>query len=183
MKTISTRTALTAAALLGMCAEASAISMSVAVTGGSQSGQTSRVKVGHTVHASTNYNRLTAGGSYTVSCGHNSTQPISGSRILFAESLVGPTTLVVTIPASQPASVTLPGFDNIPGGTYFSCTYRWSGFAREGQYTIGVGGIGGVVGGGERSEEGTRAFTMYVPSRTNNQPSNPVCLPPDHKGD
>jgi hypothetical protein len=168
---------------LSLSSGASAITMAVRVGTIGQSGTGPQVRVGHTVQASTNYNRLWAGGSYTVSCAHPSMQPAGGSRSLFDGPLIGPASLVVTIPRNQPATVTMAGFESLAPGSFVSCTYRWSAFAREGTYTIGAGGIGSTVGGGEHNEEGTRVFNMTSPSRVNNAPSDPVCLPPDHKGD
>lgn len=181
---LSSLCAVTSAVLLLVAGvDASALSMSVAMASIGQSGTGAQVRVGHTVQAKSDYNRLWAGGSFTASCAHPAMHPASGSRSLFDGPLFGPSALTVTIPRSHPATVTMGGFHSLEPGSTVSCTYRWSAFAREGTYTIGIGGVGVTIGGGEHTEEGSRVFTMTAPSRVNNAPSDPVCLPPDHKGD
>lgn len=142
-----------------------------------QVGTGSLVKVGHVVHASTNYNRLTAGGSFVASCAHQITNlPITGNRSLFTENAFGGLRLDVTIPAQQPAHRNMPGFNALPRGTTINCTYNWTSIAVEGGYTVGVGGTSFQTGNGSVSEGGSEHFIMNVPG-TSSSEDNSVCIP------
>ena len=66
------------AALLGAPQLASAIQMDVYVSTPSQLGTGSAFNFGHTVLASTDYNTLNAGGTYTAQCNHPASLPMSG---------------------------------------------------------------------------------------------------------
>src|SRR6187455_3141813 len=135
------------AAMLGAPELASALSMAVQVSTPSQWGTGSAFYVGHTVAANTPYNILNAGGGFTAQCNHPATLPVTGERAL------GSTTygfernvLFVTIPERLPAVRNLTGWLQIPGDTTLSCNYRWTAFATEGGYSVGIGGVGITFG-------------------------------------
>jgi len=130
-----------------------------------QIGSGATIQVGHTVYATTNYNRLFAGGSYVAACAAPETLPTTGQRFLSAETTVGGNTLYVTVPRSHPARVNMPGFNaSTMRGRRLDCTYNWTSRAVESSYSVGPGGIGFTIGGGEASEGGTQQFVMDVPS-------------------
>lgn len=157
-------------AIIGMAvmsAPAQALSMSVAVQSVHQHGSTGGVYLGHTVMASTNMNRLTAGGSFTASCPSPWTpDPITGARTLPGESFLGGVELIVTIPAQLPAIRNMPGWANVPRGSTLFCTYLWSAFAKEATYTLGVPGSSMPIGGGEIANSDRKSFTMVKPGRS-----------------
>ena len=153
---------------------AAAITLNTQVLSIYQVGTTGQVKLGHVVHAFTNYNRLIAGGSYIASC--SGLLPVTGSRTLSAGNIVGGLMLTVTIPAQQPAYVNMPGFSSQPRGSEFTCMYNWTSNATEGGYTISAGGISYQVGNGHAAESGTDIFTMRVPSATDPN-ENSSCIP------
>jgi len=155
---------LAAAVLVGTPPRASAVTLSTVVTPIYQVGNGAGVYLGHTVSARTNYNRLTAGGSYIASCASALMQATTGQRTLSTENILGGLSLFVTVPANHPALVNMPGFYSLPRGTTVSCTYNWTSRAVEGGYTVGAGGIGFVSGNGERTEGSTQNFHMSVPS-------------------
>jgi hypothetical protein len=126
-----------------------------------QVADTGQVTFGHTVVASTSMNRLTASGTYRISCNRSETQPLTGQRTLSASQVTGGITLYVTVPETVPATRTLPGFTSVPRGTDLTCTYEWTARAVEGTYSIGGGGIGIVIGGEERADGNTSTFHMY----------------------
>ena len=154
------------AALLIASAPAMAVQVRVIPQLIYQSGTSAAVYIGHTVDADTNYNRLTAGGSYTVTCNHPATLPLSGQRTISRETIAGPTTLVVTIPATLPSLQAIPGFSSVPTDIELTCTYAWTARAVEGGYTISVLGISFQTGNGERTEGGVQEFRMIRPDRT-----------------
>jgi len=144
---------------------ASAITLRTYVLSTYQIGTGSQVSLGHSVSATTNYNRLYAGGTYTAVCAASEMLPTTGQRFLSSESLVGPRSLTVTIPSNLPARVNMPGFDAASmRGRRIDCTYNWTARAVESQYSIGAGGIGFISGGNEMSEGSTQLFSMTVPS-------------------
>lgn len=123
------------------------------------------VNLGHTVYASTDYNRLYAGGTYSAICAGPDILPTVGQRFLSTENIAGRLTLYVTIPERHPARVHMPGFSSAAArGQRMNCTYNWTSRAIESGYSIGVGGISFQTGNGERSEGGTEVFTMGLPS-------------------
>jgi hypothetical protein len=159
-------TLLVIAALSGATQFASAVDMSEYVSTPSQWGTGSAFYHGHTVYASTYFNNLSAGGSFTVTCNHPATLPMTGERTLSNSTLgVGRNALTVTIPAQQPALRNISGWLQIPGDTVLSCNYRWTDFATESGYTIGAGGVSFQVGNGTVRNGGTVDFQLYRPSR------------------
>lgn len=171
MKTMRTFGNLAVVLALGMglltSGTASAVTLQAYVTTIYQAGTSAQVYLGHTVMARTNYNRLTAGGSYSAQCAASEMLPSTGQRTLSSDGINGPRTLNVTIPTTVPTRVTMQGFDAAAmRGRRLDCTYNWTARAVEGQYSIGVGGIGYVVGGGEMTEGGTALFGMNVPPLT-----------------
>ena len=66
-----------------------------------QIGTGAQVQLGHTAIASTDYNRLFAGGTYTASCAAAEMLPTTGQRFLSAVAVRGPQQLYVTIPANE----------------------------------------------------------------------------------
>ena len=155
---------LASAVLLGASQRASAVQLDVYVSTISQFGTGSGVNLGHTVLASTPYNRLIAGGTFTAACNHSATLPLTGERTLPSETYgFDQNILYVTIPETVPALRNMPGFGSVERGTELSCTYRWTARAIEGGYTIGIGGISFVTGNGERTDGGTVEFKMVRP--------------------
>jgi hypothetical protein len=154
------------AALLVAPHHAFAVQMSVQPSMPSQWGTGSAFYLGHTVLASTDFNTLNAGGTYTVQCNHPATLPMTGERSLSSStSGFGKNMLTVTIPAQLPALRNISGWLQIPGNTQLSCNYRWTAYATEGGYSIGAGGISFQTGNGTVREGGTIDFQMYRPPR------------------
>lgn len=168
--------ALTSAVLAILAGQANALGLSTYVGSIYQVGASPTVKLGHTVLASTNYNRLNAGGTYTASCIDPTVGTVSGSRGLSTENIVGGLQLQVTIPAQQPAYVNMPGYYSLPRGSYVTCMYFWTSQATEGGYSVGAGGISFQTGNGTRYEGGTAVFSMTVPGNTDPN-ENSSCIP------
>jgi hypothetical protein len=161
--------------LLGVPQLASAIQMQTYVSTPSQWGTGSAFYHGHTVMASTPFNVLNAGGSFTVQCNHPATLPMTGERALASSTYgVGSNRLTVTIPAQQPALRNVSGWLQIPGNTILSCNYRWTAIATESGYSIGAGGIGITFGNESARQGGTVDFTIYRPSR---EDADGGCIP------
>ena len=180
MKTSSTLShafILAGIALLVGATPAAAVEMSVYVTPPNQVLTGSSVQVGHTVSASTNYNRLTAGGEFEVRCNHP-TMSLSapGRRTESAGSgLTGGVRLTVTIPYEQPAFVNMAGFHALPRGSIVECQYVWNARAVEGTFTIGAGGIGMIIGQGEKQSGGYKEFRMLKPGTATGD--DDACIP------
>jgi len=128
------------------------------------------------VVARTDFNRLTAGGTYSARCAHPDMLPLTGQRFLSTSNFSGNLVLTVTVPAQQPAEPAMPGFYSLTRGTQVSCTYEWVSRAVEGGYSIGAGGISYQVGNGERTEGGTQIFYMKVPGIADSNEGG-VCIP------
>jgi hypothetical protein len=157
--------ALSATALvLATPPEASAVQLSTQVTSIYQVGVGAGVMLGHAAIGSTNYNRITVGGSYTAQCASPMMLPTSGQRTLTRDGLTGGLSLVTTIPQIVPTVVNMPGYNSLPAGTTVACTYSWTSRAVEGGYSIGPGGISFPSGNAERSDGGTQLFQMNVPA-------------------
>jgi hypothetical protein len=154
---------------------ASAVSLNKYVMTPSQWGTGSAFYLGHTVLASTFFTGLVAGGGYTVQCNHPAVLPMSGERSLSASGFgFEKISLIVTIPAQQPALRNISGWLQIPGNTTLSCNYRWTAFATESGYTIGAGGISYPVGNGTMRDGDTVDFQLYRPSR---EDADGGCMP------
>jgi hypothetical protein len=134
-----------------------------------QIGSGAGVSLGHVVVASTVYNRLTAGGTYTASCASSQMMPATGQRFLSSDGITGGRSLTVTVPEWVPATVNMPGFTSLTRGSTVTCTYNWTSRAVEGGYTYAPGGISFQTGNGERSEGSTQPFQMSVPGDTNTE--------------
>jgi len=132
-----------------------------------QVGNGAGVSMGHVVSASTIYNRLTAGGTFSASCASPLMLPATGQRTLSNDGLSGGRSLVVTIPEWVPTIINMPGFYSLTRGTTVTCTYNWTARAVEGGYTIGTGGITFQTGNGERTQGLFQIFVMSVPGDTN----------------
>jgi len=146
----------------GWASEAPAVELRTVVSPIYQMGNGSQVRIGHTADASTNYNRLYAGGSYSVSCAGEVAE-VTGSRYLSAENLLGGLRLIVTIPQWHPATANITGFYNVPRGQTIHCAYNWLSKAEEGGYSVGVNGITFQTGNGKREEGGSQPFIMRNP--------------------
>jgi hypothetical protein len=143
---------------------ASAVSLHTVVSTIYQVGNGATVQLGHTAVASTNYNRLFAGGTYTATCASPDMVPAMGQRFLSADNLAGGLQLYVTIPTTHPAYVNMPGFNAAANrGRQIQCVYNWTSRAIEGGYSIGVGGVSFQTGNGEASEGRSQNFVMNVP--------------------
>jgi hypothetical protein len=154
------------AALWIVSAPAAAVNLRVIPQAIYQIGTSASVYIGHTVDADTSFNRLLAGGTYTINCNSSTTMPVTGQRSLTRETWGGPTNVVVTIPTWLPAQQTIPGFSSVAPDTQLSCTYAWTARAVESGYSINLGFISYPIGSGERTEGGTVPFNMYKPDRT-----------------
>lgn len=161
--------------MLGASLPASAVDMRVYVSTPSQWGTGSAFYLGHTVMASTDFNGLNAGGTYTVQCNHPAVVQMTGERS-FPSSTNGrgKNMATVTIPAQQPAVQHISGWLQIPDNTSLSCNYRWTAFATESGYSIGAYGISFQIGNGTVRDGGTVNFTMYRPS---NEDADGGCIP------
>lgn len=162
--------------ILTIAAPAGAVSLTTQHLSLFQEGSTARVRLGHVVHAATNYNRLTAGGDYIAQCQHRDMMPTQGGRTDSADNAFGGLRFSLTIPEYQPASVYMPGFTSLPRGTEVVCTYNWSSFATEGGFSVGIGGISFQTGNGTARESGTRMFRMQVPGLSDPN-ENSSCIP------
>jgi len=170
------RSALLVAAAMGiLAAPAHGVNMSVRPSSIYQQGTSAGVYLGHTVAASTNMNRLQAGGSFRAYCFGSDTGTITGERSLPATGVVGPLQLYVTIPAQLPALRNMPGFVSLPRGTTLVCRYDWTAYARESTYSIGVPGISVPIGGGEISDSDSITFGMRKPGTATGE--DDACIP------
>jgi hypothetical protein len=156
---------------------AAAIVLDTIVAPTYQVGTTAGVSLGHAVSARTNYNRITAGGSYNASCAEAAMSPATGARTLSAERLTGPVSLVTTIPYNVPTVVNMPGFNLLAPGTVVSCVYAWTSKATESAYTVGIGGGGFQTGSGERVDGGSQTFMMIVPAASDDSDTSNACIP------
>jgi len=139
---------------------ASAVTMYTVVAPIYQISNKSLVNVGHTVVAHTDYNRLTAGGSYTAQCG-GAGVPVTGQRTLSTDNFAGGLALTVTIPQYRPANIVMPGYyAAVERGETLYCTYNWISRAVEGGYSIGTGGVSFQTGNGEITEGSSVPFIM-----------------------
>lgn len=170
------RTVLAGVGLLIASWPSNAVQMSVVVHPPHQVLTGSQVRAGHTVSASTSYNRLTAGGNFVVRCNHPETRlDVPGGRWESGESVLGGVSFSVTIPYQQPAYVNLPGFHGLPRGTILECQYIWNAEAREGHFTISANGIGMTVGMGEKRESSVADFRMQKPGTATGD--DDACIP------
>jgi hypothetical protein len=175
MKTRTSMWAWAGLAMLFVGTAAQAVTMKVQPASIYQYGSGSGVYLGHTVAASTNINRLTAGGSFRASCLSILTGDITGERTLPGASLLGGVQLYVTIPAQLPALRNMPGFESVSRGQRIECSYRWTAFAREGTYTIGTPGTSMPIGGGEIYDSGAISFWMRKPGTATG--NDDACIP------
>lgn len=165
-----------AALLTGASPPASAVTMNVTVHPPHQVLNGSQVQAGHTVSARTDYNRLTAGGTYEVRCNHpDMALGVPGQRTVSDSRLAGGVRLVVTIPYQQPAYVNVPGFHGLPRGAIVECQYVWTAHAIEGTLTIGAGGTGVVAGQGEARDGSVENFRMQ--NRGTADGEDDACIP------
>lgn len=144
---------------------ASAVNLRTVVASIYQVGNGATVQLGHTVVASTNYNRLYAGGTYIATCASQDMVPAMGQRFFSTENLAGGLQLYVTVPTAHPSYVNMPGFNAAMNrGRTIHCAYNWTSRAVEGGYSIGFGGISFQSGNGEASEGNVQNFIMNVPA-------------------
>jgi hypothetical protein len=156
--------AVAAATLLCGSRNAQAIEMSVQVLGITQvAPYTARVRLGHIVNARSWMFSVAAGGTLRVSCLSPYTGTIDAENSA-PQTGVPPNVLSVAIPPGWlPAERELPGFNDVPGGTSLSCTYRWTAAAKEAMYSLGAGGSSMPVGGDVYTQKDTVTFEMYKP--------------------
>jgi len=166
-----------AALILATPHNASAVTLKTIVLPIRQVGVGAGVSLGHTVTATTNYNRVTAGGAYVATCNHPLMLPTGGQRTLTAENITGGLVLTTTIPQWLPAIVNMPGYNQLPAGTVVDCTYSWTAKAVESGYTIGAGGISYQTGSGERADGSTQLFIMIVPGSSDDSDTSTGCIP------
>jgi len=166
--------ALAVALLFAMPRDSSAVELSTVVSTIHQVGATATVSLGHTAIGFTNYNRLTVSGAYTAACASAVMMATTGQRSLTREEIIGGFSQVTTIPERLPATVNMPGYDQLPAGSRVACTYNWTSKAVESSYTLGIPGFGSQTGAGERSDGGTYPFVMLVPAASETGPRE-VC--------
>ena len=164
------------AALLPCIRPAHAIVMKVNVLPPHQVMTSAYAEVGHAVDASTNYNRVAAGGSFVLACAMPNNLPITGERTLFTEGLTGPRRLIVTIPSTVPSTFNIPGFQNLNRGESAMCTYAWRAQATEGGFKVGIPGIDWQSGNGLASEGSTLTFQMIAPP-SKDEDTGYTCIP------
>jgi hypothetical protein len=124
---------------------------------------TSRVRLGHIVNARTWMFSVAAGGSLHVGCLSPYTGTIDAQNAA-AQSGAPPNKLSVEVPPGWlPAERELPGFNNVPGGTSVTCTYRWTAAGKEALYSLGAGGTSMPVGGDTITQQDQVVFEMYKP--------------------
>ncbi|HEV7609104.1 MAG TPA: hypothetical protein VGO61_17305 [Steroidobacteraceae bacterium] len=138
---------------------ASAVNLSAYPSTIEQYGTGSAFYLGHTVMAHTAFTSLSAGGTYSAQCAHPATLPVTGERTLSTYG-IGGNSLIVTIPAQQPAIANMTGWNQVGGGTELACNYRWTAFAIESGFSIGAGGISFPIGDGTERTGGTVDFSM-----------------------
>jgi hypothetical protein len=163
------------AAAFTLMTPARAVTLNVVPSSIYQSGTTALVYHGHTVVASTNMNRLEAGGSFRATCMSPDTGSITGSRSLPAAALLGGLQLYVTVPAQLPGLKPMPGFESAPRGANLQCSYDWTAYSREAQYTLGVPGVSVPIGGGEMSLSSSVSFRMRKPGTATG--NDDACIP------
>jgi hypothetical protein len=165
------------ALLAGAAQPAAAVEMSVYVSDPYQVMTGSSVRVGHTVIASTDYNRLVAGGEFEVVCNHPTMSLTAPGRRTESggSGLLGGVRLTVTIPYQQPAYVNMAGFHALPRGAIVECQYNWTAQAVEGHYSIGAGGVGMFIGQGEKRDGGYKPFRMQKPGTATGD--DDACIP------
>jgi hypothetical protein len=161
---------------LGVSTPALAVSLHTVVSPIYQVGTTGTVHIGHTALASTNYNRLYAGGTYSVTCAGQGATTVSGQRFFSAENLFGGLQSTVTIPEWLPATVTVPGFNLLTRGQTIGCAYNWTSRAVESGFSIGAGGISFPIGNGEMNEGSAEPFNMTV-RNTGDEDEGSTCIP------
>lgn len=166
---INTHLKFSASALLAIAVlvcgaqRADAFNMTTYVSTISQAGYTAGVNLGHAVSATSDMNRLYAGGAFEARCASAYTGSISDQRGFSGESLIGGTRLTVTVPQTMPAMRPMPGFDQMPGGTTLTCTYNWTADAEESTFTLGVPGFGITIGGRKAHDGSSVPFLMFKP--------------------
>jgi hypothetical protein len=167
---------LTLCALLAMPQLVFAVNVTGYVSTIQQFGTGSAFYLGHTVLASTDFNRLDAGGTFIAQCNHPATLPVTGERAFTSTTFgFGKNMATVTIPAQQPATRNVTGWTQVPPETHLSCSYRWTAYATESGYSVGAGGITFQVGNGSARDGGTTDFTMY--RRTRPEDAGGGCAP------
>ena len=161
-------TLLAAVALLGAPQLASAVNVSAYVSTIQQWGTGSAFYLGHTVIGIRPSTTISAPAAPTRrNAIIPATLPVTGERhSVQPTGFDGPTSLIVTIPAQQPAiAKSSRDGSRFRRNTHLSCNYRWTAFATESGYTIGAGGISFQVGNGTARDGGTVDFTMYRRTR------------------
>jgi hypothetical protein len=116
--------------------------------GGHQVGLSGMVSVGTVVSARTNIRGLWAQAGYRLECDSFHIRPaLTGSRGWSDYRLLGPVSIVVTAPEWVPAEMALPGWLNVPTGSFITCMYTYSGEARSSLISIGSGPGAFPIGG------------------------------------
>jgi hypothetical protein len=119
--------------------------------------------LGHMVTARSNMISVAAGGTFLVTCPSSYTSTIQGQNFV-PQTYLPPNVLTVEVPGGWlPAERELPGFNNVPGGTSLSCTYRWTASAEEAMYSLGAGGSSMPIGGDVYTRSDNVTFEMYKP--------------------
>jgi hypothetical protein len=165
--------AFAAATLLCNPHDARALELSVQVLPISQVPPfTSRVRLGHIVNAKTWMFSVAAGGTLHVSCLSPYTGTIDAQNAT-AQTGMSPNKLSVEVPPGWlPAERELPGFNDVPGGTSLSCTYRWTAAGKEAIFSLGAGGTTMPIGGDATTKQDQVVFEMYKPGDSGSDDNN-----------
>jgi hypothetical protein len=164
-------------AAFGVPPPAPAVELSTVVSPIYQVGNGSQVRIGHTALASTNYNRLYAGGTYSAGCGVGEIPEATGGNFLSGENITGGVRLTVTVPQLHPAYINLTGFYLVSRGQTIHCVYNWTSKAEEGGFSVGVGGITFQTGNGRREVSGSQPFIMRNPGTPDDGDDGATCIP------
>jgi hypothetical protein len=116
--------------------------------GGHQVGLAGVVSLGTVVSARTNLSGLWAKASFRLECDDFRVRPaLTGSRGWSDYRLFGPVSMVVTAPEWVPQQMALPGWINVPTGTFVTCLFTYSGEARTSIVPLSAGGSTLPLGG------------------------------------
>lgn len=153
------------AALAIGAAPAGAVNLSVYVYTPYQIGTTDGVSLGLVALGSTDFNRLTVGGTYEAACMNYVMGRVTGQRTLSTSNILGGLSLATTVPEWVPGRVNMPGFDSLARGATVNCTFAWTARAIEGGVSVSFGGISTPLLGSEEASLGsTTSFIMRKPS-------------------
>ena len=122
------------------------------------------VSFGSVVSARTNLPSIWASASYQIDCSDPQVRPpLKGGRGWSDNQLFGPSSVTVTAPEWLPAIQELPGWQTVMGGTYVSCVYTTTGFAKTNVFPISGGGTTISIGGDQWEDTQSISFGVMKP--------------------